>query len=360
MKKFFLIILLFYSFASANYARTYLVATLQHEGQFAQFYGADALTSAYNSAVDGDIITLSPGEFTISGTIKKGITLRGVGIGATDQTVITSIANFYSQDSTSVTIVEGILFKNNVSVVNSPSAMGQGTIKFIKNHFAGLYSGSSGNPSATDKAPSVKLYNNIINFMEFGGNTYPDFQFYNCYVGDPHVQRAGGISETSTTFRNCLIEWKSMYDPGSSWNPIWYSYAGLASYLNFINCIFNYTITATWDRALHSTASCINCLSLGNTSLFSSIFYNQNNKYADNITDVFLTYTSGYTYPETFGLTESAKGTYLDSDGVEIGMQGGLYPFGLKVQYPVITSFSADTQTTKDGKLNVSIEVDGK
>lgn len=360
MKKYFLIFLLYFSFASANYARTYLVATLQHEGQFAQFYGADALTSAYNAAVDGDIITLSPGEFTFSGTINKGITLRGVGVGASDQTIINAVT-FSSQDSTSVTIVEGIKFKSNVSVVNSPSDMGQGTIKFIKNHFASLYAGRSGNPSATDKAPSVKLYNNIINFMEFGGNTYPDFQFYNCYVGDPHVQLYASISETSTTFRNCLIEWKSKYCPNPSGTTIYYSsYPSLAEFLNFNNCIFNYTVKSDYNRALPSTASCINCLSIGKSDLFASVFYNQNNKYDNNIANVFLTYTSGYVFPETFEMTVSAKETYLDSDGVEIGIQGGLYPFNLRVQYPVITSFSADTQTTKEGKLNVTIEVDGK
>lgn len=359
MKKYFLIFLLFFSFASVNYARTYLVATLQHEDQFAQFYGSDALTSAYNAAAEGDIITLSPGEFTFSGTIKKGITLRGVGIGATDQTIISSVVYFYSLDSNSVTIVEGIKYKSNVFVVNSPSTSGQGTIKFIKNHFTGLYASREGNPSATDKAPSVKLYNNIINIMEFYGNSYPDFQFYNCYVGDPHVQRNASISETSTTFRNCLIEWKASYDIGYTISS-WQSYAGLASYLNFNNCIFNYSLTISNNGNLPTTASCINCLSIGNAYLFSSIFYSQNNKYADNITDVFLTYTRLYVFPETFELTESAKGTYLDADGLEIGMQGGLYPFNLKVQYPVITSFSADTQTTKDGKLNVSIEVDGK
>ena len=59
-------------------------------------------------------------------------------------------------------------------------------------------------------------------------------------------------------------------------------------------------------------------------------------------------------------MTETAKATYLGNDGTEIGIQGGVYPYNIKVQYPIITNLSSDAQTTKDGKLNVKIEIDGK
>lgn len=54
-----------------------LSATLQSGDNFTPFYGANALVEAHNAAVNGDIITLSPGEFN-KVDITKSITIIGV------------------------------------------------------------------------------------------------------------------------------------------------------------------------------------------------------------------------------------------------------------------------------------------
>lgn len=363
MKKTLITLVTFMVFITLGYARTNLVATLSHNGQITQFYGTNALTSAYNAAVDGDIITLSPGEFTFSGKFEKGITLRGTGIETSHDTYdaakpylthITSFVSFYSKDSNRVTIVEGIRFTNGVYIYNTSSDKGQGTIKFIKNCFSSTVYASSNFTETPPNSPVVRFYNNLIGSVYFSSYTNPDFKFYNCVIGSPWN---AGVGENSSAFYNCIITYHGV-DSRYNEPPL-----RKTDYFNFYNCIFcNLNTSSSWnsDGTLSSTSSCSNCLCVSiNGGLFSSVFFNQNNKYKNNIADVFQTYT-GNSWHETFELTETAKTTYLGNDGTEIGIQGGVYPYNIKVQYPIITNLSSDDQTTKDGKLNVKIEIDGK
>lgn len=365
MKKIIFVLAVLFGCINVSFARTTLVATLQHGGQFTQYYGTNALTSAYNDAVEGDIITLSPGEFTFSGKFEKGITLRGTGIETSHDTYdaakpylthITSSMKFYSKDSNSVTIVEGIRFTNEVDIYNTSSDKGQGTIKFIKNSFTNysLYARSDFNEMPSN-SPVVRFYNNLLKEVVFQAYSNPDFKFYNCYVEGVSRSSLTGFTDNPSAFYNCIFKY---YEHNQGYPDYWKSSVwGEAYYLTFYNCIFY--DSSKYTGALPTTASCSNCLSINNSSLFSSIFFNQDNKTTSDVADVFQTYT-GNSWHETFALTETAKTSYIDFDGTEIGMQGGLYPFNLKVQYPVITTLTSDAQTTKEGKLNVTIEVDGK
>lgn len=364
MKKILITFVALVGFIIMGYARTNLVATLSHNGQFTQYYGTNALTSAYNAAVDGDIITLSPGEFSFYGKIEKGITLRGTGIETSHDTYdaakpylthITGSVSFYSKDNNSMTVIEGIRFSNFVYIHNTSSEKGQGTIKFIKNCFSSTVYASSDFRETPPNSPVVRFYNNIMSSVRFDTYSQPDFKFYNCVISDLWND---GVGENSSAFYNCIITYRGV-DTRYYELPF-----RRTDYFNFNNCIFcNLNTSSSWNNegTLSSTSSCSNCLciSVSNSRIFSYVFFNQNNKYTNNIADVFLTYR-GNTWHETFALTETAKATYLGNDGTEIGVQGGVYPYNNKVQYPVITTLTSDAQTTKDGKLNVSIEVDGK
>lgn len=355
MKKTLITLVTFMVFITLGYARTNLVATLSHNGQITQFYGTNALTAAYNAAEEGDIITLSPGEFSLSGNkFEKGITLRGTGIETTHSTydlakpylsIITSYINFYSKDSNSVTVIEGIRFTGSVNIYNTSSEKGQGTIKFIKNCFSSTVYAYSNFTETPPNSPVVRFYNNLIGSVYFSSYTNPDFKFYNCHLGNsPRSSDGSGFIENSSAFYNCVISYGTGVEQ--------------AYYLNFYNCIFyNPTVYAL---RLPQSASCHHCLSIGNSSLWDYVFYKINNKNINKIADVFKTYNGNNIWHETFELTETAKTTYLGNDGTEIGIQGGVYPYNIKVQYPIITNLSSDTQTTKDGKLNVKIEIDGK
>ena len=339
-----------FGFATVSFSQTSFIATLQHEGEFTHYYGAGALTSAYNAAESGDIITLSPGTFSTPGTINKGITLRGAGIEATEKTYISGGTTFASTDETMVTIVEGITFNNATYIQNNSTGTGQGTIKLIKNRFQELHATNAGTYS-TDKGPAVRMYNNLIHGqMFFNNNTSPDFLFYNCYVVNPYC--SSPFSETTTAFVNCVISWTD------------YDRAEKAYYLNFYNSIFNWLYG--WyggdftGYILTNTATCYSCLSINKSTLFNNLVSGGNNKTVATAAEIFATYTNSWKEGETFELTDAAKEAYIGTDGTQIGMQGGNYPYTTTVQYPVVTKFNADAQTNKAGMLNVEVEVDGK
>lgn len=364
MKKIIFAMAVLFGCATKSFAQTSFIATLQHEGEFTHYYGAGALTTAYNAAEAGDIITLSPGTFTSPGTIDKSITLRGAGIETNDTTSAAAMPNltfvsgdltFRSTESKYVTTVEGIRFYNTVCVENNASGNGQGSIKFIKNYI-GVMKATVGSVFSEERGPKTRIYNCILYDFIFNVNAYPDFLLYNCFVKDPRWD--GSAIETTSTFTNCVVKWQKVYYNGYN-RP----YKERAHYMNFYNCIFYESLDASsylWNNVLPNTATCINCLSINDSSLFSSIVSGANNKTISNIADVFRTYSGDPSWKESFELTDAAKEAYIGTDGTQIGMQGGNYPYTTTVQYPVVTKFNSDPQTNKAGMLNVEVEVDGK
>lgn len=359
--------------ATVSFAQTSFIATLQHEGEFTHYYGAGALTSAYNAAATGDIITLSPGTFTSPGTINKSITVRGTGIESVDSTWVTGRSNltfvsgdvtFQSTDSTFVTTIEGIRFINTVIIQNNSSENGQGTIKFIKD-YVGAVNATAASSFSIERGPKVRFYDNIIYDFVFKTNSYPDYLIYNSFVKDPRWD--GTASETTTTFVNCVIKWqKDSYRDSGSWGVYgYYPFRDYSYYINYYNCIFNsnieYSSTSYRRNSIFpNTTTCMNCLSINEGSLFNNLVSGANNKTVGSVSDVFKTYNSDAGWKETFELTDAAKEAYIGTDGTQIGMQGGNYPYTTTVQYPIITKFKADAQTNKAGILNVDVEVDGK
>ncbi|MBQ0073409.1 MAG: hypothetical protein KBT34_04375 [Prevotella sp.] len=359
MKKILSFFVALVCYVSMSFAQTSFVATLSHEGNFTHYYGAGAFTSAYNASVNGDIITLSPGTFTFSGSFNKGITVRGAGIDASEKTYISSEMKFYSTDETMTTTIEGIVFSSSYTYVyNDASGNGQGTLKFIKNRFGEIHAVAS-NTYSNDRGPIVRMYNDIITSSMYFSNTncHPDFLFYNCYVANPRCygynSNSGFISigENTSAFVNCVINWTN-------------TYCSENYYLNYYNCIFNWTYSSyggsNLNYSLPSTASCFNCLSINKSYLFAYLVSKGNNSTTSSVTDVFKTYTNGFNYGETFELADDAKEKYIGTDGTPIGMQGGKYPYTSTVQYPIITKFTSEPNTTKEGKLTIDVEVDGK
>lgn len=345
MKKILFAMATFFGCAISSVAQTNFIATLQHADEFTHYYGAGALQSAYNAAETGDIITLSPGTFTFSGGFDKAITLRGAGVESVDKTYVSSEITFISRDGTKITTVEGIKFSGRTYIQNS-SDEGQGTIKFIKNTFNEILATKAG--SSTVKGPAVRFYNCAIYAnLFFNSQTFPDFLLYNCYVENPYSDNS---SETTTALVNCVILW-------SKKDRVRY-----AKYLNFYNCIFNtnsYYGDSDYD-ILPNTVTCYNCLSINKSKLFNNLVSGGNNQTVSSASDVFKTYRTNQNESETFELTDAAKAAYIGTDGKEIGMQGGNYPYTTTVQYPVITTFNSDSQTTKEGILSVEVKVDGK
>lgn len=350
---------------SMSVAQVTVIATLSHDGKLSHYTGRDALKAAYNAAVDGDIITLSPGTFNSTGDFSKGITVRGAGIDADIETYIQGDVYFYSKDSTLVTTIEGIKFSDKVKVGNDASGEGQGKMKFVKNYFntevrftkAGTYSSVSG--------PECYFYDDVINnFLYFDESTYPCAVFSNCFVTVPYSNLK---TTTTTTFVNCIIN----YVLGST-----YRYYDIRSsnYLTYLNCIFYWRCDIGDNYRLPSTASALSCLSnvwnpnkwngeMGFIFLFADLpsgsSINNSTNTDTDLSKLFKTYRGGqWTKGETFELTDSIAALYLGTDGTQVGMQGGAYPYTSVVSYPVITTFNAASATTKEGILKVEAIVD--
>ena len=107
------------------------VATLQHNDSITgAFYGPNALTTAYDAAVDGDIITLSSGAFNSPDndiSIYKKIILRGAGctydtLSNVSSTIIRGRFMLYTSD----VCIEGIDF------VGQVLSSGKNSISFTK------------------------------------------------------------------------------------------------------------------------------------------------------------------------------------------------------------------------------------
>lgn len=99
-------------FTLTGYA-SQLTATLQSGDKLTPFYGSNALVDAYNAAVDGDIIILSPGTFNTA-EITKGITIIG-SYAFSDDTSLSTVLDDYDISANNVTI-EGIRVNGTITI----------------------------------------------------------------------------------------------------------------------------------------------------------------------------------------------------------------------------------------------------
>lgn len=343
MKKILFALVALFGCATLSFAQVNFIATLQHEGEFTQYYGSGALTSAYNAAATGDTITLSGGKFFFSGNFEKGITVRGTGTTADLPTELASAMNFYSKDANLTATFEGVRFNDQVRIYNSFSEQGQGKINFIKCFFAGelraTYTPSS---YSTEKGPETRFTDCVVSIgLVFEDYSYSNFTFANCYAKNPQCYNS--FKSNLTVFENCVLDYAS------------YSYGlSLAFYLSFSNSII---VCQNSNYSLPSTATAQNCLSINNSSCFSNTYNNGTNWNVSKASDVFKTYTSGSYSSDNYALTDEAASTYIGTDGTQIGVNGGYSPFTQTVQYPVVTTLKAN-QTTKEGVLNIEVGID--
>lgn len=92
-----------------------LTATLQSGDNLTPFYGDNSFVEAYAAAADGDIITLSPGQFNGVDTIAKSIKVIGSYAFDEKASVSTIFANKPTIKASDVW-VEGIRFTNSVNI----------------------------------------------------------------------------------------------------------------------------------------------------------------------------------------------------------------------------------------------------
>ena len=339
MKKFFLSLVAAIVAATATYAQSSLVATLSHNGETTQVYGANALVESHEAAADGDVITLSSGTFSAT-TVTKCITLRGAGMFGNSNTQVlpTTISGTMtfgiSADAEGRLIIEGLCFNNDVyftGTLKNPlfeKTIFQNSVRYNVNNLPTVIT-----PTYIHCFAKSSVYNKANN------------TFINCVLGE--VSSYDGYYNT---YENCVV----ITGQSSGWQYV--------KNQAFKNCILVSTSDHQID-ALESSCSAYNCLAIynGAPSSWSRIFYhvgnNTNTEIQDNGSSVFKTYTGTFTDSETFELKDEAASTYLGHDGTQVGIYGGTAPFDPTPSNPQVTKFEVDSSTA-NGKLTVKINVE--
>lgn len=343
MKKTFLLVVLM-SLIGFNYAtaQSSLIATLSHENDVKVFYGASALKEAHETAVGGDVITLSSGTF-ISVNITKAITLRGAGM------AVDTVNNVMP------TILSGDFAISESDSIHNLTMEGL------------FHNGTMRNKETLDRAQFIRCRFKVLDY--YGSSTLSNCSFLNCRIADyfrcigygnmfcnsilEDIYFNSSATNTSSTcygsglFYNCVIN-IDVTNPG----------AMNTSSSGFENCILIYDAT---NVKLDSQTSAYNCLVVGTTNDIFANVPNNTNKVVSLYSDVFKTYKTMQSIAgnddETFELTDDAKTKYLGLDGTQVGIYGGAIPYNTTPAIPKITKCNVAAKSTVDGKLSVDIEV---
>ena len=318
------------------------MAILNHNGNLQAFYGTSALNVAIDSAVAGDVITVSSGTFPIY-SIKSGITVNGNGFeedlvaGGIMPTILTYAGSGYStyiaiNDSA---VVSGLKFNHQTRVFGS-------NVQISKCYFYDLVNGGSDHTT-------------LVNcFFDRLSNCGSDWVITNSIVA---IFASGG---TRLQVHNSLV-----------YTNTWYSITN-GSYGTFYNSVI---MVNTGNLAQTGCYNCVGINTSGNTpDLFTGAinhlqFQNMSqtqqdsvlavadqshgNYNASNYAEVFKTFRADY-YTERldFSLT-----TAFDTLMTDLGVYKGMMPYTPFVNRPRYVRTNAASRTTLDGKLSVDIEV---
>ena len=316
---------------TVSFAQNTLVAVLSHETNVQMFYGPSALVNAVEAAVSGDFITLSAGRFTPC-NITKGITIRGIGAEGENITQIRESSSYAGTISINIPeldennfTIEGLDLSSNTNILG-PS---KGFMSKCKTGNISFNASSSAN---------LKMVNCYVSSLSLNGSS--NLRLSNCIVSS--LPNASGSTSKADVF-NCYL------------NSVNTAYR-----CSFVNCLI-YNTALYSGGALPDDASAMNCLFIRNdyggtridcyNSEVAQVFASYENQLVD---PVYNTYRN---VPTTTLLSEEAKVNYLGTDGKEVGIYGGQYPYDLTPTYPRITTLNVAKQAPADNKLSVEIEV---
>ncbi|MBO4801130.1 MAG: hypothetical protein J5545_04615 [Bacteroidaceae bacterium] len=318
MKKILTLILFASMMMATNgaFAQNTLVAALEHEGSFTYFYGINALVQAHEAAAHGDVITLSEGTFNPL-TITKAVSIYGAGMEFSNVSAVTSFSgdltiNITEEVNTPL-IMQGIYTNHTITVTTAP-----------KN--SSISKSRIGEIDINDEMTFVHC-----RILQSSGNGLKCM--YNCFL-----RCVQSVNTYNFMCNNCVID---LYDsPTQIQNS------------SFYNCIISARASAT---SLPNSNIVFNSLGIGNNVFYS---VSGNNNATGNSEDIFKTYINTYTDEETFELTDEAKTTYKGTDGTEVGLYGGSFPYDPTPSLPLITSYQVANKAV-NGKVSVNIKING-
>lgn len=352
MKKLLLLFVALVAGAMSAYAQNELqCATLQHGEDMTVYIGTDGFARAYEAAVDGDVITLSAGEFVmpVNGYIYKAISIYGSGFEANEET------------STGVTK----LSKTYISLYNTFNSQ-----ELTGLHLEGLYINGdiniNGSNNAIEKLKDFTLKKCYVNGTIYNTiDTIENAVIDQCVLGGLHDGYSAGENEGRVV--------KSMLFTHSFIKGVIGGYNSELSFICVDHCISKseYAINNQGKKIIWT-----NCLLLGepHSSNYASagslsvvknciIWKNQfdgsvtleNNYIVPVLSDIFIDVASNeYSPTRTFELVQ--PDTWVGTDGTQVGLHGG-NGWSKVPGIPVVK----DLQLNIDGSiLNVTYEAEAR
>lgn len=282
-------------------------AMLTHEGNVTMFKGTDAPQQAIDAAADGDIVTLSAGDFDTF-TINKSLTIKGNGI---DNSVNDSYASDIWLDKDNINVnLEGLTVG---SIINNSTGVNLSLNKCKFNCISNNWSYQTAN---------VKAVNSI--------------------GGDILIKRAEII--------NSVVNQCSDYV--TALNSIFLNDVPSVAYLT--NCIVLNVFN--WNKIIADYTVFIHGLDANDGS-----YTNFNSDMQANSATCKLFAKDTPVFKEGsqwWELIEENATNWLGEDGRQVGIYGGLMPFDPKPSTPRFSLFKVDEKTNADGMLNVEIRLE--
>ena len=333
------------------FAQDDLVATLSHGSNLSTYVGADALSEAYEAAVEGDVITLSPGVFNAT-TIEKAITVRGAGMmpmevnGYVSTQIAGNLTINVPSSTSAILTIEGIHALGAVNVYGNNFA----PVKLLKSRFESSVVGYGISMTAF----SCIFASSLVADYDVSNYRSTTLNCMNCVinnaVSDGYYQWDSTTAMAKIVATNCLVNLNAYYIP----------------YSVFTNCVISSEDVWSDDYPLPETCEATNCVGINSYNtldLFKNIA-NSTNTMVEGFGEtaysaVFQTLKTMSSLPitEDYKLTTTAAATYLGDDGTQVGVYGGTNPFDLTPVNPQIKKFAVSS-TTENGKLKVKINVE--
>lgn len=312
-------------------------ATLQHNDTLRVFTGEYSLSSAYNKAIEGDTIFLSPGTFRFSsGDIritKNNISIQGCGQ-YSDSGL--SLRETYINGTI---VLGGRIDNENIGAFNIS--------------FEGLRINTISNYSYWGYVYSGNLHIKHCSIENFymGGIDY-------IWIDQSRIKRINSpeYDYNSINIANSYIDELSA---GRSQIVVSNKMAITNSYIGKFNsydvCYFNNSIINGTAKP-NSSCTAYNCVI--SEGLLNNILDKEGNYEVSDISSLFV---EDYTATANFyKMTDEAAATYLGQDGTQVGMYGGQRPYTPVPSYPRIIEKSIAGQTTSDGKLRVYVKAEAQ
>ncbi|WP_443688364.1 hypothetical protein [Paraprevotella xylaniphila] len=348
MKKFFLLMMACGAalWGRAQQGTDVLMATLQHGDEVSVYYGKTALEEAYTAAADsGDVVTLSAGVFSFSNhEFQKSLSVVGNG--------------FVSDMENGIypTIIEdGLYFKPRDVVDDDGEMVKEGV-----------------------KVDGIRLEGLKLSYVLFqSSGVIRDFQIVKCQLSGSERPLLFESSTENFVLRQSVCD-GVQFGAGNGCNHQNFYVCG--SYVAVIDFPKEYC-TVNVDHSLINSLyqNELVGLSLGNSivkaSNISSGVVANNCVFIDN-TPYNLIGAGNWVNCKLAGIFEESMDDmawdgvktfklkypeeYVGTDGTQVGLYGGPYPYNPTPSIPQIKESHIDTTVAADGKLKVSVTVEAQ